>query len=170
MAGLRGAAAARTDRARPAGRLDRHARPHRAHSCPNWTTGGTARPTGTSSPAPRPACTPASDALERGDDRELLARIREARRLLADLDREAGLGIFTARLTALCDAAEAEGGAAKPSGAGGGDCGIALLDDADSSTDSDAYRARIARLHDRWTAAGIRPLPLHVPHPKGSGE
>lgn len=110
------------------------------------------------------------DALERGDDRELLARIREARLLLTDLDREAGLGIGTGRLTALCDAAEAEGGAAKPSGAGGGDCGIALFDNADSNTDSNAYRARIARLHDRWTAAGIRPLPLHVPHPKGSGE
>jgi phosphomevalonate kinase len=102
------------------------------------------------------------DALDRGDDGELLSRIREARRLLTALDREARLGIRTDRLTALCDAAEAVGGAAKPSGAGGGDCGIALLDSADG--------ARIARLHGRWAAAGIRPLTLHVPPTEGSGE
>jgi phosphomevalonate kinase len=102
------------------------------------------------------------DALVRGDDRELLAGIRAARRLLTGLDRAAGLGIVTDRLTALCDAAEAEGGAAKPSGAGGGDCGIALLDATDG--------ARLARLRERWAAAGIRPLPLHVPPAEGSGQ
>ncbi|MFI6350273.1 phosphomevalonate kinase [Streptomyces sp. NPDC050560] len=91
-------------------------------------------------------------ALQRGDGQELLARIREARRELARLDDEVALGVFTPRLTALCEAAEAVGGAAKPSGAGGGDCGIALLD-ADAARD-------IARLRELWAAAGVVPLPL----------
>ena len=100
-------------------------------------------------------------ALERGDHHTLLHGIRAARRLLAGLDRETRLGIFTDRLTTLCDAAEEAGGAAKPSGAGGGDCGIALLDA--------AAPPRIARLRKRWAAAGVRPLPVHVPPTKGSG-
>lgn len=91
-------------------------------------------------------------ALERGDREELLRQIRRARRALALLDDEVGLGVFTPGLTALCDAAEAVGGAAKPSGAGGGDCGIALLD-AEAA-------ARISQLRQRWATAGVRPLPI----------
>ncbi|GAA2346998.1 phosphomevalonate kinase [Streptomyces kunmingensis] len=92
----------------------------------------------------------ATDALDNGDDRALTRQIRRARTELARLDTEARLGIFTPELTALCEAAEAVGGAAKPSGAGGGDCGIALLD----ATDTRA----VAQVHERWTAAGVRPL------------
>lgn len=88
-------------------------------------------------------------AIERGDDRELMDRIREARGLLARLDEKA---VFTDRLTALCDAAEAAGGAAKPSGAGGGDCGIALLD----------AEARTDQMRKDWVAAGVLPLPIQV--------
>lgn len=96
----------------------------------------------------------AARALEEGDDHDLVRQVRTARRLLAGLDGEAGLGIFTTKLTALCDAAEAAGGAAKPSGAGGGDCGIALLD-------ATADR-RIARLRQLWAAAGVLPMPIRV--------
>jgi phosphomevalonate kinase len=92
-------------------------------------------------------------ALERGDRHALQDQIRCARQELTRLDDEVGLGIFTAGLTALCAAAEAVGGAAKPSGAGGGDCGIALFD-ADASRD-------IADVRGRWAAAGVRPLPIH---------
>lgn len=91
-------------------------------------------------------------ALDKGDGPGLLHQIRRARSELARLDDEVGLGIFTTELTALCDAAEAVGGAAKPSGAGGGDCGIALLP-ADAPHD-------ISRLRQRWAAAGVLPLPL----------
>nr|Q9KWG3.1 RecName: Full=Phosphomevalonate kinase; Short=PMK [Streptomyces sp. CL190]BAB07792.1 phosphomevalonate kinase [Streptomyces sp. CL190] len=91
-------------------------------------------------------------ALESGDDTSLLHEIRRARQELARLDDEVGLGIFTPKLTALCDAAEAVGGAAKPSGAGGGDCGIALLD-AEASRD-------ITHVRQRWETAGVLPLPL----------
>jgi phosphomevalonate kinase len=100
-------------------------------------------------------------ALERGDRHALLDQIRRARRELACLDDEIGLGIFTTRLTALCEAAEAVGGAAKPSGAGGGDCGIALLD-AKAPRD-------IVRVRERWTMAGVRPL-LIRPGIEGSEE
>ncbi|MDQ1064661.1 phosphomevalonate kinase [Streptomyces canus] len=91
-------------------------------------------------------------ALETGDRPALLRQIRRARRELARLDGEVRLGIFTPGLTALCDAAEAVGGAAKPSGAGGGDCGIALLD-AGATRD-------ITHLRRRWEAAGVLPLPV----------
>jgi phosphomevalonate kinase len=107
------------------------------------------------------ACVAASiGALERGDDRRLLHRIRDARALLAELDDRAGLGIFTARLTALCDAAEAAGGAAKPSGAGGGDCGIALLDA--------GAEHQMARLRAGWAAAGVTPIPIRVQAREGN--
>jgi phosphomevalonate kinase len=101
-------------------------------------------------------------ALERENDHELLHQIRVARQVLADLDDEVRLGIFTSRLTALCDAAEAVGGAAKPSGAGGGDCGIALLD-AEAST-------QISQLRAGWAAAGVLPMPIHLLPAKGSAE
>ncbi|MEU8090779.1 phosphomevalonate kinase [Micromonospora chalcea] len=102
----------------------------------------------------------AIDALERGDDQELLHQVRRARHVLAELDDEVRLGIFTPRLTALCDAAETVGGAAKPSGAGGGDCGIALLDAAAAT--------QTARLREQWAAAGVLPMPIQVHQTNGS--
>ncbi|MFD5463119.1 phosphomevalonate kinase [Kitasatospora sp. NPDC127059] len=98
-------------------------------------------------------------ALEAGDDQSLLYQIRRARRELARLDDEVGLGIFTPELTALCTVAETVGGAAKPSGAGGGDCGIALLD-AEAMHD-------ISHVRQRWAAAGVLPLSVR-PAPEGT--
>jgi phosphomevalonate kinase len=99
-------------------------------------------------------------ALKQGADRELAEQVRGARQMLAELDDEVRLGIFTSRLTALCDAAEAVGGAAKPSGAGGGDCGIALLDT--------VAGGQIPRLRKEWVAAGVLPLPIRVEPMNGS--
>ncbi|MEU9109471.1 phosphomevalonate kinase [Streptomyces xanthophaeus] len=100
-------------------------------------------------------------ALEAGDGQGLLHQLRRARQELARLDEEVGLGIFTPELTALCAAAEEVGGAAKPSGAGGGDCGIALLD-TEATHD-------ISHVRERWAAAGV--LPLHVrPATEGNEE
>ncbi|MFJ8435094.1 phosphomevalonate kinase [Kitasatospora sp. NPDC094019] len=129
-----------------------------------------------------------ADALGHGDRPALLDGVRRARRELARLDEEAGLGVFTPALTALCDAAEAVGGAAKPSGAGGGDCGIALLalpDAPRTPHTSDAPHAPraphtsragatgappdIDHLRERWTAAGVRPLDLR-PATEGNEE
>ncbi|QIS12790.1 phosphomevalonate kinase [Nocardia arthritidis] len=92
-------------------------------------------------------------AIEADDPIGISAEIRRARTLLIDLDTSAQLGIMTPRLRALCEAGEAVGAAAKPSGAGGGDCGIALIDPGAST-----------ELTDRWVTAGIRPLPLRT-HP-----
>ncbi|MGX1915401.1 phosphomevalonate kinase [Streptomyces phaeochromogenes] len=100
-------------------------------------------------------------ALKAGDRPGLLHQIRRARQELARLDDEVGLGIFTPKLTTLCDAAESVGGAAKPSGAGGGDCGIALLD-AEASRD-------ITHVRERWATAGVLPLPIR-PAPEGIEE
>ncbi|MDD9379339.1 phosphomevalonate kinase [Streptomyces sp. ZAF1911] len=105
------------------------------------------------------------DALERGDGPELLRQVRGARRMLAELDEEVRLGIFTPTLSALCDAAETVGGAGKPSGAGGGDCGIALLD---ATADDATVHEQISRLRKGWAAAGVLPVPIHLQSTKGS--
>ncbi|MFE0062536.1 phosphomevalonate kinase [Streptomyces sp. NPDC059003] len=91
-----------------------------------------------------------TDALDRDDSLCVLAAIDAARELLLGLDEQAVLGIFTPELTTLCDMAKAAGGAGKPSGAGGGDCGIAFLTSATGPGD----------LHRHWRASGITPLRL----------
>ncbi|MFC8981105.1 phosphomevalonate kinase [Streptomyces sp. NPDC057411] len=91
-----------------------------------------------------------AEALRRDEGPALLAAVHDARLLLGALDRRTGLGISTPLLTALCTAARKAGGEAKPSGAGGGDCGIALL----------PADAPVRELHRRWTEAGI--VPLHL--------
>ncbi|MEU4796694.1 phosphomevalonate kinase [Streptomyces sp. NPDC023327] len=104
--------------------------------------------------------TTATHALDRGDPEALLTAIHDARHILAGLDQDTQLGIFTPQLTQLCTAAEAFGGAGKPSGAGGGDCGIALL----------PHTAPAHALRTRWAAAGITALPLHVTDPLNPAE
>lgn len=94
----------------------------------------------------------AAEALDRGEADGLLSAVRRARWLLAGLESEAGISVFTRELTALCDAAEQCGGAGKPSGAGGGDCGVALLPAA----------AELSRLRAHWAAAGVAPLPVRT--------
>lgn len=96
-------------------------------------------------------------ALRADDPKWAQDEIRCARHLLAELDDATGAGIMTPALTALCAGAEAVGAAAKPSGAGGGDCGIALV-----TADAEA---RIDELYERWTEADIRPLPLRIVAP-----
>ncbi|MGW7094886.1 phosphomevalonate kinase [Streptomyces sp. NPDC054874] len=96
-----------------------------------------------------------TDALHHGEDTALLSGIDAARRLLSHLDWQTCAGVFTPALVALCDAAKALGGAGKPSGAGGGDCGIALLP---AHTNPDT-------LHRHWDLAGITPLVLATAPP-----
>ncbi|MFD4374835.1 phosphomevalonate kinase [Streptomyces sp. NPDC058486] len=98
-------------------------------------------------------------ALRMRDPRLLVEWVRIARLVLTGLDQELGLGIFTDALTALCEAAEEAGGAGKPSGAGGGDCGIALI----------PARNELARtrLHSRWSRAGITRLSVNTAEWRG---
>jgi len=69
-------------------------------------------------------------------------------RMAADLD----LIVYTPRLRQLVTLAHAHGAAAKSSGAGGGDCGIALTDDTDVA----------ARVRAAWRAAGMTALDAQV--------
>lgn len=97
------------------------------------------------------------ESLSRGDDAATLDGIREARRLLQRLGAQAGLPIETAQLAVLCDIAEAAGAAAKPSGAGGGDCGIVL---APVHTD-------LADIFREWEHHDVRHLTIGVHPPEG---
>ncbi|PXX61768.1 phosphomevalonate kinase [Nocardia tenerifensis] len=95
-----------------------------------------------------------SAAIEDDDPMRIREQLRRARLLLEKLDTATGLGIMTPELAGLCAIAESVGAVAKPSGAGGGDCGIALV----------TSDAQLTQLRDRWRAGGIQPLPLHT-HP-----
>lgn len=79
---------------------------------------------------------------------DLSRLVSEARAVL----REISPFVETAELGRLVEAARDAGWAAKPSGAGGGDCGIALA----PSGEPDGV------LRQSWRAAGIAPLPIRV--------
>lgn len=93
--------------------------------------------------------------LRYGDIERVQQQVRRAREVLGGLDSLLSLGWMTPRLRALCTTAEAFGVAAKPSGAGGGDCGIALI--------RPDQQARVPALRDQWIRGGIVPLGLR-PH------
>jgi phosphomevalonate kinase len=76
--------------------------------------------------------------------------LRMNRKALVQLGEAAKIPIETDALKRLADIAESFGGAGKPSGAGGGDCGIALL----------KGEEHIASLYKAWRKAGIEPLPF----------
>ena len=80
------------------------------------------------------------------------AQIEVNRQLLEKLASFSGLTIETPLLKTLIDTAISYGGAAKTSGAGGGDCGIALLDEP----------TKIPALLASWQKAGIEPLAFDV--------
>lgn len=85
-------------------------------------------------------------------DAAALGAISEARALLRQLGEDRGIVIETPALRELNDIAEKRGAAAKSSGAGGGDCGIAL-----APPDCD-----IAGILREWEDHEITPLNLTV--------
>ncbi|MEU1431498.1 phosphomevalonate kinase [Nocardia sp. NPDC005746] len=96
-------------------------------------------------------------ACRAGDDRAIELALSAAGRLLRDLAAASGVAIESRELSRLRCLAEELGAVAKSSGAGGGDCGIALIDP-----------ARVPALRQRWRAGGIEPLNLRVPERKES--
>jgi len=94
----------------------------------------------------------AARALAAGDAAALCASVTASAEQLARLGYELGMPIVTPALMRLIDAAGAAGAVAKPSGAGGGDCGVAFCT---SAAQADAVRAA-------WRAVGIVPLPLAI--------
>lgn len=81
-----------------------------------------------------------------------LAAIERNRAALIALGETAGVAIETPPLAALAREAAACGGGGKPSGAGGGDCGVALVFGAE----------RRVALEARWRTIGLEPLSIGV--------
>jgi phosphomevalonate kinase len=94
----------------------------------------------------------AVEAVARHDAGALTQAVERSNTLLARFGDETGLPIVTAALRRLVDVAREAGAVAKPSGAGGGDCGIAI---APSPRVAAAVRAA-------WRDAGILPLDVTV--------
>lgn len=78
--------------------------------------------------------------------------LRVNRKLLQHLSSFSHVSIETVALNTLCAIAEEHGGAAKTSGAGGGDCGIVLID----------RHEAVDTLLEDWETEGITTLPLSV--------
>lgn len=92
------------------------------------------------------------EAFRENNLQNIQLEIRRNRQLLKKMSERTGVSIETPALSNLCDFAEVFHGAAKSSGAGGGDCGIALFD----------QKAGLLDLVTRWENNGITLLPLQV--------
>ena len=99
-----------------------------------------------------------ADAIARGDVPEILAATRAYGLGMGQLGRSAGVDIVTAELAQIARLAEQHGGAAKPSGAGGGDVAIALFPSRDAALTFDAacVEAGLDRLDLKLGAPGVR--------------
>lgn len=96
-----------------------------------------------------------ANALEKGRIDALLSGFARNRALLKDLGEITGTLIETPKLTRLIEVANGAGLPSKTSGAGGGDCGIAIA----RSEDFDAV---FARIEEEWQNSGIEALNLKV--------
>ncbi|AKV55841.1 phosphomevalonate kinase [Bifidobacterium actinocoloniiforme DSM 22766] len=115
------------------------------------------------------------DALARALDRADMAGVREglaqARSLLQGLSALTDTDIETPALRTLVEAALLRGAAAKSSGAGGGDCGIAVIDGRGPRPSASAGSSRAgwlglsAAISAAWSRVGIEPLGLSVSQP-----
>ncbi|MFD1672050.1 phosphomevalonate kinase [Agrilactobacillus yilanensis] len=91
-------------------------------------------------------------SFKAGDMQGIQTQITMNRHILQTLSDFSQVSIETPLLKQMCDVAEVNGGAAKTSGAGGGDCGIAVI-----ATDS----AR-NQIYTQWQELGVEPLNLKV--------
>ena len=104
-----------------------------------------------------------ANALENGRIDALLSGFAQNRALLKDLGEITGTLIETPKLTRLIEVSNGAGLPAKTSGAGGGDCGIAIA----RAEDFDAVSARI---EEEWKNSGIEALNLKVAEFDESGD
>jgi len=91
-------------------------------------------------------------AFKNGDVAEIQRQLKINRQLLLKLSNDLEMEMETPLLKKFSDLAEKQGGSAKFSGAGGGDCGIAVFKKADKTDD----------LIHKWSKIGITHLPLEV--------
>ncbi|MEY8463264.1 phosphomevalonate kinase [Streptococcus merionis] len=94
--------------------------------------------------------------FKRGDKNAILAGLRQNRQILQAYAKQVGFVIETPALVSLMALAEEAGAASKTSGAGGGDCGICLIE-----TPEQEAKIRLA-----WKRAGILPLDLTPAKPQ----
>jgi phosphomevalonate kinase len=94
----------------------------------------------------------AADAAARDDAEDFCVAVARAGVLLEVVGRDLDLPIMTPELARLVDVAQKLGIAAKPSGAGAGDCAIAF---ARTPAEGEALRAA-------WREAVFVPLPLEI--------
>ena len=92
------------------------------------------------------------DGFHNADLESIKNQIRYNRELLKQLGTNSGVHIETPVLNKLCEIAEDFGGAAKTSGAGGGDCGIVAID----------RDSNFKLVLKKWAANKIEQLPLSV--------
>lgn len=92
------------------------------------------------------------------DTATILHQLSQNRQLLNSLQQITGVLIETPQLTKLCQSAINLGGAGKSSGAGGGDCGIALI-----------AKDKVSALKASWQQNNITPLDLTVSEPTKEG-
>lgn len=92
------------------------------------------------------------EGFHNADLESIKNEIRYNRELLKQLGTNSGVHIETPVLNKLCQIAEDFGGAAKTSGAGGGDCGIVAID----------RDSNFKQVLKKWTANKIEQLPLSV--------
>lgn len=93
-------------------------------------------------------------AIRQDDAKQALQALTMARNAVNAIAQARGRVVETAALHTLCMQAQAHGAAAKTSGAGGGDCGIALVPSAQDP----------APIYAAWRAHGIEPLMLMEAH------
>lgn len=91
-------------------------------------------------------------AFKAHDFKAIQQGLRENRQLLQALGKNSGVRIETGALFELCEIAEEFGAAGKSSGAGGGDCGIVLID----------KQTNPLPLINKWQQAGISYLDVAV--------
>ncbi len=92
------------------------------------------------------------DGFQNKDIDVIKQQINENRNIILELANFTGINIETDKLQRLCEIVEEYNGSGKSSGAGGGDCGIAILD----------KQSPIKDIESDWIENGIVPLHLHV--------
>lgn len=93
-----------------------------------------------------------AEAFKIGSLDGIQTQIRQARCLLLSLTEISGTIVETPELHRLVSIAEAHGAAAKSSGAGGGDCGIAIC----------GPQVDMKAIQHEWNVHGIEALNLHI--------
>ena len=89
---------------------------------------------------------------EAEDKKGIIELLKRNRNLLSELTLKSRVEIETEKLKRLADIAEEAGGAGKLSGAGGGDCGIAVCWDEETAE----------RIKKGWKEAGLVPLDVGI--------